>query len=97
MSRYPTIAPPIAMKTKQTYCILLKLLGNLKIMPTRRQKITINFLKAINAANGIKVKQNEDKMLIVHMMNEYGSIKATFYFLNFPPPMVENTATLTNL
>lgn len=87
----------MAMKTKQIYCILLKLLGNFKIIPTKRQKMTINFLKAMNAANGINVKQNEDKIFIVHMMKEYGSIKVRHYFFIFPPPMVENTATLTNL
>jgi hypothetical protein len=51
----------------------------------------------MNAANGINVKQNEDKIFIVHIMKEYGSIKVRHYFLIFPPPIVENTATLTNL
>lgn len=97
MSLYPTIAPPTAIKAKHKYCVLLKLFGNLKIIPTNKQKITINFLKAINAAKGIKVRQYEDNMLIVHIINEYGMISVMYYFLNFPPPIVEKIRMLTIL
>jgi len=60
----------MAIKTRQMYCILLKLLGNFKIIPTIRTKMTINFLNAINAARGIRVRQYDDKILIVHIMKE---------------------------
>ena len=52
------------------------------MMAIRRMKNTVNFLKAMKAASGNTVTQYDDKMLVVHMIIEYGMINFIASLLN---------------
>ena len=72
ISLSPIINPPMTMEPMHPQCILLKLLGRFMAIPTISTKKTTNFLKAMKAARGMIVTQQEDKILIVHIMKAQG-------------------------
>lgn len=81
----PTKIPPTTMKNMQPYCNLLNLCGRLNMMAMIKMKNTVNFLNAIKAARGKIVTQYDDKILVVHIIIEYGIISfiASFLILVF--------------
>lgn len=58
-------------------------------------KKTMNFLKAMKAANGSTVTQYDDKIFVVHIQIEYGMIVFIASNRNFVLNITENNTMLT--